>query len=86
MEPARIRPRHEATDHEYLLVHERRWHSSSGSGSHGCWPRPPPTTSTGTRSPSWCTAAARHGSRFISSGEAVPWPATFPSTRFPSTR
>jgi len=22
MEPARIRPRHEATDHEYLLVHE----------------------------------------------------------------
>ena len=71
MEPAPATPRHEAIDHDDLLVHEWRAAQLTRLGSRGGWPRPPPTTSTGTRSPAWCAAAARRGSRSGSSAEAV---------------
>src|SRR5262245_25091979 len=71
MKPALARQRHEAIDHDYLMVHEWRVAQLTRLGTHGRWPRPPPTTSTGTRSPSWFTAAVRHGSRCRSSAEAL---------------
>jgi hypothetical protein len=80
MEPAPTRPRHEAIDDDDLRVHEWRVAQLTRLGVPWLLAGPPPTRLTGTRSPSWYTAAARHGSHFRSFGEAVPWPATFPST------
>ena len=79
MEPAPARPRHEAIDDD-VLVHEWRVRQLIGLGIPGRWPRPPPTTSTGTRSPRWCAAAARRGYRSDRPVRRSPWLAAFPSS------
>ena len=71
MEPAPARPPLEGIDHDDRMGHRWRAARLTGRGSHGRWPRPPPTTSTGTRSRTWCAVAARRGSRCGSSAEAV---------------
>jgi hypothetical protein len=43
MEPAPARPRHEAIDHDDLLVHEWRVTQLARLGPRGRWPRPSPT-------------------------------------------
>jgi hypothetical protein len=49
---------HEAVDHDDLLVHTWRVARLTRLGIRRCWPRSTPTTSTGIRSPGWCSAAA----------------------------
>jgi hypothetical protein len=71
MEPGPARPRHEAIDQDDLVVHEWRVTQLTRLGIPCRWPRPRPVTSTGTRSPGWCAAAARRGLRSRSSGEAA---------------
>src|SRR6266516_1213569 len=72
------RPRHEAIDRNDLLVHEWRVTQLPRLGYRGHWPKLPPTTSTGTRSPSWCGVAARDNSRSKSSAEAAPMATSLP--------
>jgi hypothetical protein len=53
MEPTPTVAGHEAIDRDELLVHDWRVTQLTRLGIPGCWPRAPPATSTGTKSPGW---------------------------------
>jgi hypothetical protein len=51
----------EAAEEEELLVHDWRVARLAQFGIPRRWPRSMPITSTGTRSPAWCSAAVPRG-------------------------
>jgi hypothetical protein len=58
MEPTLTVAGHETLDRDELLVHDWRVKQLKRLGSRGTWPRAPPATSTGARSPGGSGAAA----------------------------
>jgi hypothetical protein len=60
MEPIETIAWHEIIDHGEL--HDWRVAQLARLGSPGPWPKPSPTTWTGTKSQRWYTAAAGRGS------------------------
>ena len=70
----------EAAEDEDLLVHDWRVARLAQFGIPGRWPRSMPTSSTGTRSAAWCSAAVPRGWPCASSADECPSGSSAPRT------